>query len=163
MRLFTIVPWILIVLTQLAEAQGVQPSTPNECVNVAQKIANKMQGTIESRPSRPFEIQINMQTGPALVIMCSADDHKQPSILIRSLSIYPGPSFYKLLADAGHELTGISIRRLNKGAHNCHRASVGALDGRAKKGVRGLNFECHTSAKDGFSTFKFHRKSEHRP
>lgn len=158
---FVIVASLLISFARPAHAQGVPNSALDQCETLAKQIAEKIGATIENRSSRDGEILLKVKNASELKIICSLANQKQSSIFITSNSAYPQAAFYKLLAEAGHVLTGLSLRRLNKGAHNCHRASAGDSNGRSNKGVRGLNFECHTSEKNDLSTFVFSRKSEH--
>lgn len=154
---------VCCLAAQPAYAQNVPQDSPDQCERLAAKVAQQIGARVESHSPPGNDIALKFKNVSELRIICPANDPKRPRIFIKSASAYPPASFYKLLAEAGQALTGVSLRRLNKGAHNCHRASAGSADGRSRKGVRGLSFECSTSIKDRISTFTFHRKSEHRP
>ncbi len=145
-----------------AHAEDAPAPSSGQCEKLAEQVANQVGGTIEGHSSRINGVPVKVTNASELRVICLPDP-KRPQIFIKSNLAYPHASFYKVLADAGHALSGLSLRRLNKAAHNCHRAAAGAADGRSNKGVRGLYFECRTSIKDNTSIFLFRRKFEHRP
>jgi len=148
---------LLISFSLAAHAQGNSTRSPTFCEVLGKQIADKIGGAVDSQLSGEFQISLRVKDASDLKVACSSDQQQPSSIFIRTESANPTAAFYKLLADAGRALTGLSLRRLNKGAHNCHRASLGAIDGRSNKGVRRLSFECHTS--ESFSTFRFYKTS----
>lgn len=160
---FAIAFFLLVGCALPAFAKGAATAPAVSCEKLAEQVANKIGAQIVGRPVQSAEVLLKVNNISELKIVCASENQRPPSIFVKSDSVYPHAAFYKLLAVAGQALTGRSLRRLNKGAHNCHRSSMSAVDGQSRKGVRGLSFECRTSSKDSFSTFLFHRKSEHRP